>query len=61
MRVEDPRWVIACVVACVAATTLAARIHTLDGLPLKKPANADEITELVNLGVEKVGAMEDVS
>ncbi|KAA0021863.1 aminodeoxychorismate lyase [Antrihabitans cavernicola] len=39
----------------VSGVTLAARVHTLDGLPLDKPAAAAEFAEMVDLAVETIG------
>ena len=39
----------------VSSVTLAARVHTLDGLPLDEPAANAEFVAMVNLAVETIG------
>ena len=39
----------------LSSVTLAARVHTLDGLPLDVPAAQDDFVEMVNLAVETIG------
>jgi 4-amino-4-deoxychorismate lyase len=45
----------------LSSVTLAARVHTLDGLVLPVPAIADELSELVDLAVGTVGVEEDAA
>ena len=45
----------------LSSVTLAARVHTLDGLALPVPAIADELSELVDLAVGTVGVEEDAA
>ena len=45
----------------LSSVTLAARVHTLDGLVLPAPAIADELSELVDLAVGTVGVEEDAA
>lgn len=42
----------------LSSTTLAARVHTLDGLSMSEPEIAGQITELVDKGVAKIGALQ---
>ncbi|MGY4098503.1 aminodeoxychorismate lyase [Nocardia sp. R16R-3T] len=43
----------------LSSITLAARVNSLDGLRMMAPDNAAEITELVDRGVERAGAIGD--
>ncbi|MGW4477273.1 aminodeoxychorismate lyase [Rhodococcus triatomae] len=45
----------------LSSVTLAARVHTLDGLPLPEPDVADELSGLVDLAVETVGVEADAA
>ncbi|MFF0814818.1 aminodeoxychorismate lyase [Rhodococcus sp. NPDC003318] len=45
----------------LSSVTLAARVHTLDGLPLPAPEIADELSGLVDLAVGTVGAEADAA
>ncbi|MFH5228463.1 aminodeoxychorismate lyase [Antrihabitans spumae] len=40
----------------LSSVTLAARVHTLDGLVMRRSARADEIVSLVDVAVESIGA-----
>lgn len=45
----------------LSSVTLAARVHTLDGLSLPAPEIADEVSSLVGLAAETVGAELDAA
>lgn len=45
----------------LSSVTLAARVHTLDGLSLRVPEIADELSSLVGLAAETVGAELDAA
>ncbi|UGT53180.1 aminodeoxychorismate lyase [Nocardia asteroides] len=43
----------------LSSITLAARVNQLDGVRMSAPDNADEIREMVDLGIEKPGTIGD--
>ncbi|MGW0043693.1 aminodeoxychorismate lyase [Rhodococcus sp. NPDC003348] len=45
----------------LSSVTLAARVHTLDGLTLPEPEIAEELAGLVDLAVDTVGVEEDAA